>query len=150
MKNIKRLFWIPSFALLVVGCAAPHYAHNDPMLSEWQTYGEMLPPTGMSSSRVYAESQPASYPKPPNIIVQSRNNDSGDAVLADSIRRDIEYDLGLAPSLEHVVIVVRNGRVTLQGSVKSDLDSRVIVDNLRDVIGVTDISNQLEINPAID
>jgi hypothetical protein len=156
MKNIRQLFWLPSLALLIAGCASSHYTHqhSDPVLSEWQAYGEMLPPTGLSNSRVYADSvqpQPANYPKPPNIIVQSdRNSGSGDAVLANAIRHDIEYDMGLAPSFQHVVIVVQNGRLTLQGAVKSDLDSRVIVDNLRDITGVTEISNQLEINPSIN
>ncbi|HXS67419.1 MAG TPA: BON domain-containing protein [Candidatus Polarisedimenticolia bacterium] len=155
MKNIKQLFWIPPLALLVAGCAADRFAvvgHPDPILSEWQAYGEMLPPTGMEPSRVYAEPQMASYPSErPDIIVQSsQNSGSGDALVADAIRRDIEFDRGLAPSLTHVTIIVENGRLTLQGSVRSDLDSRVIVDNLRDIVGVTQITNRLEINPYID
>ncbi len=150
MKNIKQLFWIPSLTLLITGCAVPQVNHRDPQLSEWQTYGEMLPPTGMEPNRIYAAPQPANYPATqPNILID-QNGASGDAALADSIRHEVEYNRGLSPSLDHVVIVVQNGRLILQGSVKSDLDARVIVDDLRDIIGVTQISNQMQINPNID
>ena len=149
MKNIKQLCWIPSL-LLIAGCAVPQVNHRDPQLSEWQTYGEMLPPTGMEPNRVYAEPQPANYPaEQPNIIID-QNGALGDAIVADTIRHEVEYNRGLAPSLDHVVIVVRNGHLILQGTVKSDLDARVIVDDLRDVVGVTQITNQMQINPNID
>lgn len=154
MKMIKQLFWVPLLALFAAGCADRFAVgdHPDPILSEWQSHGEMLPQTGMARSRTYAEPQLANYPaEHPDIVVQSSDNgNAGDALIADAIRRDIEFDRGLAPSLTHVVIVVENGRLTLQGSVKSDLDSRVIVDDLRDIVGVTQITNRLEINPYVD
>jgi len=153
MKKLKQLFWIPSLVLLITGCAGrlPLVGeHPDPQLSEWQAYGEMLPPTGMASSRVYAQPQPSNYPAEQPSIIVDQNGGSGDAILADTIRRQVEYDRGLAPSLDHVVIVVRNGHLTLQGSVRSELDARVIVDDLRDIAGVAQITNQMEINPAID
>ena len=109
-----------------------------------------MTPTGNEGQRVYSE--PAGYPlnNRPSIIVdqdlqQNRNND---LALAYAIRKQVEYDEGLAPSLQRVTITVKNDVVTLQGSVKSDLDSRIIVDNLRDVAGVTLVKNDLEIIPG--
>src|SRR5258708_38487390 len=107
--NIKRLLWISPLALLIAGCAAP--VKQDTTISEWQREG-LLPPTGRETSRVYTE--PVRYPTDePSIIVQpaDKRTASGDLALADTIRQQFEYDLGLAPSLEHVTITVQNGRV---------------------------------------
>lgn len=147
MKNIKFFLWIVPLALLVAGCTAPTY--HDNTIAEWQRDG-MLPPTGGGPSRVYPE--PARYPATtPSIVVQSNNgNTSGDLALADNIRKELEYNLGLAPSLRDVTIAIDNGAVTLQGTVKSDLDARVIVDDLRDIAGVSRINNEMVINPQVD
>jgi osmotically-inducible protein OsmY len=80
---------------------------------------------------------------------QSKNNPA-DLALADTIRREVEYDRGLAPSLQRVIIEVRDGRIILRGAVKSDLDARVIVNNLRDIAGVSRVTNNLEISSAMD
>ena len=148
MKSMKLLVCITPLALLIAGCAAP--VREDTTISEWQHEG-LLPPTGVQSARVYdvPESYPASVP---SIIVDpARRQDTSTVMaLADTIRRRVEYDRGLTPSLERVTIEVRDGRVVLQGSVKSDLDARVIVDDLRDIAGVTSIMDNLEINPNVD
>lgn len=148
MKSMNPLAITTLFVLLIAGCAAP--VRQDTTISEWQREG-MLPPTGVETSRVYTE--PATYPATePSIFVQSdqRNNTGPDLALAESIRQQVQYDRGLAPSLQHVTIQVRDGNVTLEGIVKSDLDARVIVDDLRDIGGVTRIKDNLEINPDVD
>jgi len=150
MKTLKTLFWSVPLALLIVGCTAP--VEQDHTIAEWQREG-LLPPTGRDTTRVYSSAEPIKYPaNAPSIIVQTddRRNSSIDLALADSIRQQIEYDRGLAPSLRRVTIEVQNGQVTLTGVVKSDLDARVIVDDLRDVTGVNRITDNLEINPNID
>ncbi|HWD91991.1 MAG TPA: BON domain-containing protein [Verrucomicrobiae bacterium] len=144
---MKRLFWVSPLVLLIAGCAAP--VQQDPTISEWQREG-LLPPTGVATSRVYPET--ASYPaEEPNIVVKSNEsgNSRADVAVADVIRQQLEYDRGLAPSLEHVTIVLQNGRIFLRGTVKSDLDARVIVDNLRNIMGVSQITDQLEIDPNV-
>ena len=148
MKTMKQIFWMMPLAVLIAGCAAP--VQQDHTLAEWQREG-LLPPTGSETTRVY--SQPESYPSDqPRITVDSdrRGNATSDLALADTIRRQVEYDRGLTPSLRYVNIEVRNGRVILRGTVKSDLDARIIVDDLRDITGVTRISDNLEINPDVD
>jgi hypothetical protein len=147
MKMLKQFIWLAPLALLtlLIGCAAP--TQSDPTIAEWQQNG-MLPPTGDETARVYPQRE--SYPSAePNIIVQTENGRtaSGDLALADTIRRQFEYDRGLAPSLRGVTVEVQNGRVVLRGSVRSDLDQRVIVDDLREIAGVSRISNNLEIDP---
>jgi hypothetical protein len=141
MKTFKQLIWLTPLAFLV-GCALP--VQSDYTIAEWQENG-FLPPTGGSNSRVYSQPQP--YPATtPVIIVQS----SGDQGLADSIRQGFEYDRGLAPSLHRVTVKVQNGQVILLGSVRSDLDQRVIVDNIREMAGVTRITDNLEIDPYMN
>lgn len=144
MKTLKQFVWLAPLALLI-GCAAP--VEGDHTIAEWQRNG-MLPPTGDETPRVYPQRE--TYPSlEPSIIVQTDNGrtDAGDLALADSIRRHFEYDRGLAPSLKRVTVEVQNGRVVLRGSVRSDIDQRAIVDNVRDIAGVTRITNDLEIDP---
>jgi BON domain len=148
MKTLRNLFWISPLVLLIAGCAAP--VKQDTTLSEWQQEG-LLPPTGHEPSRVYPEA--ANYPtQAPNIIVEDgdRRNAGTDLALAENIREQLQYDRGLTPSLKNVTVAVENGQVVLRGSVKSELDARVIVDDLRDISGVTRISDQLEIDPNVD
>jgi hypothetical protein len=147
MKTLKKLVWLTPLAFLI-GCAAP--VQQDHIIAEWQQNG-FLPPTGMSNSRVY--SQPQAYPATtPSIIVATDNGKTvaGDQALADSIRESLEFDRGLAPSLQRVIVEVQNGNVILHGSVSSDLDQRVIVDHLRDMAGVTRVTNNMRINPTMD
>jgi hypothetical protein len=147
MKMLKQLAWIAPLALFV-GCAAP--VQRDHTIAEWQQNG-MLPPTGDEAPRVYSSSREAYPTAEPGIIVQTANGKTaaGDLSLADTIRRQFEYDRGLAPSLKQVTIEVRNGRVVLRGSVRSDLDRRAIVDSVRDIVGVTRITDDLEIDPNL-
>jgi len=149
MKTLKQIFWIAPLALLIAGCAAPD--SGDATYAEWRRE-ELLPPTGSEATRVY--SAPKTYPAvaEPNIIVQTGpgRNSTGDLALADAIREEIESDHGIAPSMRDVFFEVRDGRVTVRGSVKSDLDARVIVDDLRNVAGINRITNNLEINPYVN
>jgi hypothetical protein len=146
MKITKQLILMTPLALLVAGCVP---VRPDSTIAEWEREGQLprLTPTGRGAQRVYSQS--AAYPDQPSIVVisdqqQARRND---IALAEAIRRHVEYDAGIAPSLSRVTITVGNDVVTLQGTVKSDLDSRVIVDNLRDVSGVTLVKNDLAISP---
>jgi|SRR5579864_2782025 len=149
MKILKQLSWMTPLALLMTGCNLP--VKPDTTIAEWQREGKlpMLAATGTENTRVYAnaDNYPAIYQ--PRIIVQAdtRQNRTGDLTLGDEIRQRVEYDRGLAPSLERVTFSIRNGDVVLQGTVKSDFDAQVIVDALRDMPGVTQIKNELEINP---
>lgn len=150
MKTLKKLLCLSPLALFLAGCAAP--VHKDTTISQWEREG-LLPPTGSETSRVYAQPAVANYPAHvPNIVVEQadQRNTGPDRALAESIRDQFEYDRGLAPSLTHVTISVQNGQVFLLGSVKSDMDVRLVVDGLRDIPGIVHISNQLEINPDAD
>lgn len=147
MKITKQLILMTPLALLVAGCMP---VRPNPTISEWEQEGQLPPrimPTGYEGQRVYGESVTYPLDNRPAIIVEQQQNGS-DMALARAIRRHIEYDASLAPSLAGVTIMVRNNVVTLQGSVRSDLDARVIVNNLRDVTGVTLVRNNLEIIPG--
>lgn len=154
MKIAKELILMTPLALLVAGCNLP--ARQDTTVADWVATGQLpqfaLTPTGTRAQRVYSDTTPTyPYPNPPTIVVSTdqQHNVGNDRALADAIRRHIQYDRGLAPSLEHVTIGVGNDAVTLQGSVRSELDARVIVDDLRDVDGVTTVRNYLVIDPNV-
>ena len=172
MKNMKHIIWITPLAILIAGCASSQPTssqatmHQDPQIAEWER-DQMLPwvaewqsdgqservlsPTGPGTSRVYADQKTFSGSQPSVIVLSDQTSNTGiDTALADTIRREMAADRGLAPSLERVVIEVQDGSVILRGAVKSDLDARVIVDNLRDVDGVTRVTNNLEINSGIN
>ena len=149
MKILKQLVWITPLTLLIAGCAAP--VHPDTTVAQWQEQGQ-LPPTGTENQHVYVnrDNYPMDYQ--PKIIVQAdtRQSRAGDLALGDTIRQRVAYDRGLGPSLQRVTISIQNGVVILEGTVKSDFDARVIVDALRDVPRVSEIKNELEINPNWD
>jgi hypothetical protein len=143
MKITIQLILMTPLALLVAGCMP---VRPNPTISEWEREGQLprLTPTGNQGQRVYPQAVTYPLDDRPSIIVER----GSDLALARAIRRHIEYDAGLAPSLSRVTIVVKNDVVTLQGSVNSDLDARVIVNNLRDVSGVTLVKNDLETSPG--
>jgi hypothetical protein len=152
MNISKMLVLMTPLALLAAGCNVP--ARPNTVVSNWVAYGQLpqfaLTPTGQRAQRVYSDTTPTyPYPNSPNIVVTTdqQHNMGNDMILADAIRKHVQYDRGLAPSLERVTIGVNNDAVTLQGTVRSDLDARVIVDDLRDVDGVTVVRNDLEIDP---
>jgi hypothetical protein len=154
MKKTIQLIWIAPLALLVAGCSNIP-AQPDTTVVDWVHYGQLpqfaLTPTGTRVQRVYSDTTPTyPYPNPARIVVRvdQQHNMSNDRALAYAIQKQIEYDRGLAPSLEHVTIGVENDAVTLQGTVRSEFDARVIVDDLRDVDGVTVVKNDLEVNPS--
>ena len=103
----------------------------------------------MQTGRVYAEPGVTPAVQEPNVVVEQceKRNTASDFVLADNIRDQMGSDRGLAPSLQGVTIAVCDGQVTLRGAVKSDMDARVVADDLRDVPGVSRLKNELEINP---
>ena len=152
MKTERLFMLITPLALLVAGCSVP--ARPNTTVADWVQYGQLphfaLAATGTQYQRVYSETTPTyPYPNPPRVVVESdqQPNRGNDLALAESIRRHIQYDRGLAPSLQDVTIAVADDGVILRGTVKSELDARVIVDDLRDVNGVTDVRNDLEITP---
>src|SRR5579871_4472196 len=149
MKTAKQLILMAPLALLVAGCMP---VRPNTTIAEWESEGQLprLTPTGNEGQRVYSE--PARYPDRPTIVVQSdqQQNRRDDLALAAAIRDQVQYDAGLTPSLAGVTIAVKDEAVTLQGTVKSDLDSRIIVNDLLDVPGVTVVKNNLEITPDLD
>lgn len=146
MKTTRYLILMAPLALLVAGCVP---VRPNSTIAEWESDGQLprLTPTGNEGQRVYSE--PARYPDRPNIVVepsQQQNNRDGLA-LAEAIREQVEYDRSLAPSLTGVTIAVKDDAVILQGTVKSEFDARIIVDDLRGVPGVRVVKNNLEIVP---
>src|SRR5579871_2110517 len=103
MKIIKQLMIMTPLALLVAGCMP---VRPNPTISEWEQEGQLprLTPTGYQGQRVYSES--VTYPlndQPSIIVAQDQQQQRGsDIALAKAIRRHIEYDAGLAPSLAGV------------------------------------------------
>src|ERR1044071_6500785 len=119
MKMTRQIIWAAPITLLIAGCASPTYQsstpYDNPTVAEWQREGQLLP-TG-ESPRVYVQPETSAVDMP-KIVVESNRHDSSDLALADSIRQKLQFNRGLAPSLRNVTISVRDGRVTLRGTVK--------------------------------
>ncbi len=73
----------------------------------------------------------------------------GMTVADRNLTRDIHQNLisrgEFKDSLEAVRIIVHNGRVTLQGTVRSQVESHNLVAAIEKLIGVTSVENQLRI-----
>ena len=145
----KLLMMITPLALLASGCNAP--VRHDTTISNWVRDGELppYPPGGISGEHAYLATLNYPLNNEPSIVVEADRDQirASDMALAKAIRRHVEYDRGLAPSLVGVSIRVQNDVVILQGAVRSDFDARIIVDDLREVPGVTLVENDLAVNP---
>jgi len=146
-KTAKQLIWIAPLSVLIAGCSSTPNVPETAM-AEWRSEYQ-LPPTGGDSQRVYVYTEKPAYPEMPRVVVDPGRKEgaAGDYALANSIRNSLEDNRGLAPSLQHTTIIVRDGWVTLRGMVRSDMDARLAMDSLREIPGVRRVKSELEINP---
>ena len=68
-----------------------------------------------------------------------------DSELTRRIRKAVTDDNRLSPAAKNAKIVTKDGRVTLQGSVPSDVEKDAVDGHARDVAGASNVDNQLVI-----
>lgn len=82
-----------------------------------------------------------------SIHVAVQGSSEADQTVAQKITQELRATTPLAAALQQVNVVINNGNVTLQGSVKSEQQKRDIESSIRHVIGVASVDNQLQVSP---
>ncbi len=70
--------------------------------------------------------------------------DNQDSDLAEDVATSLRYNSETS-HLHHIRILVRNGIVRLRGTVFSDDDLAIVEEQIRDLEGVIDVQNELEV-----
>jgi BON domain len=97
--------------------------------------------------------QPDSYSSTPNTQPAPPTSDKpkvtpSDRAIAEKIRRTIYPDKALATVVRQIKVVVQDGKVTLQGSVRSSEERNTIFTKAVAVAGEGNVINKIEITPS--
>jgi hypothetical protein len=128
MQKSRLLSPVGLFALGVSLLAAPVLGHQDPQ-------------------------QPDSYSSTPNTQPAPPTSDKpkvtpSDRAIAEKIRRAIYPDKTLSTVARQIKVVVQDGKVTLQGSVRSGEERNTIFTKAVAVAGEGNVINKIEIIPS--
>lgn len=83
--------------------------------------------------------------EPPQPVSQVHT--SADAQLQASVRKAIENDASLSDAGHHVTVIVVDSAVVLRGLVKDDKEKLRIETVARQVGGVREVTNELDVKP---
>jgi hyperosmotically inducible protein len=129
MKTIPLLFLIP--AVLVIGCSRDRDARQVPQ----------------SSAAVEADNSGRNV-RDRNEGTKTAGDQSeneADRTITQNIRKAITADDSLSTNAKNVKIITNDGTVTLRGPVKSEKEKADIEAKAKQVAGVKNVDNQLEI-----
>lgn len=87
-------------------------------------------------------------PNPPRNQAASQIHRSADAQLQASVRNTILNDASLSDAGHHVTVIVSDSAVVLRGSVKDDAEKTRIDTLVRQVHGVKEVTNELDVQPS--
>lgn len=86
-------------------------------------------------------------PPPPPHQAASQIHSSADAQLQASVRKAIANDTSLSDAGHQVTVIVSDGAVVLRGPVKDDTEKTRIDTLVRQVGGVKEVTNELDVRP---
>lgn len=84
------------------------------------------------------------YSIAPELLGQS----PADMDLTRQIRRAVLDDASLSPYAHNVMIIARNGRVTLKGPVRSMQERALVEEKAASVAGRDNVKNEVEVSPG--
>lgn len=87
-------------------------------------------------------------PPPPHNQAASQIHSSADAQLQASVRKAIANDASLSDAGHQVIVIVSDGAVVLRGPVKGDTEKTRIDTLVRQVHGVKEVTNELDVQPS--
>lgn len=82
---------------------------------------------------------------PPPEHAASQIHSSADAQLQASVRRAIANDASLSDDARHATVIVSDGAVVLRGKVKDDTEKGRVDTLVRQVGGVKEVTNELDV-----
>lgn len=68
-----------------------------------------------------------------------------DALISQSIRRDILQDATMSPTAHNIFISTESGHVTLRGAVTSNTEKQKVLATARGIPGVGEVHDELEV-----
>lgn len=87
-------------------------------------------------------------PSPSSTAPSATNPSATDQALAQRIASSLREDSTLAETAPNITVEVNNGTVTLKGSVNSQQQRSDIESKVRNITGVTQVVNNLEVASA--
>jgi osmotically-inducible protein OsmY len=87
-------------------------------------------------------------PSPSSTTPSATNPSATDQALAQQIASSLREDSSLAATAPNITVEVNNGTVTLKGSVNSQQQRSDIESKVRNITGVTQVVNNLEVASA--
>jgi osmotically-inducible protein OsmY len=87
-------------------------------------------------------------PSPSSTAPSATNPSATDQALAQRIASSLREDSSLAATAPNITVEVNNGTVTLKGSVNSQQQRSDIESKVRNITGVTQVVNNLEVASA--
>jgi osmotically-inducible protein OsmY len=82
------------------------------------------------------------------VTADQQKEDAGDRDIASRIRQSIVSDKSLSTYAHNVKVIVRDGRVTLKGPVRSKDERETVEAKAIEVAGAGHVTNQITIAPA--
>jgi osmotically-inducible protein OsmY len=80
------------------------------------------------------------------VNIQVQGTSPTDQTLAQQINQELRTDASLAAAVSQVNVTVANGRVTLRGTVKNEVQKREIESAIQRATGVSSVDNQLRVS----
>jgi hypothetical protein len=77
----------------------------------------------------------------------NQGNAETDRKITAAVRRAVVADRHLSLTAKNIKVITQYGKVTLRGTVKSDTEKAKIEQHVKDVSGVTEVDDQLEVKP---
>ena len=77
-----------------------------------------------------------------------QNLDPGDRAITQKIRKSIHHDKGLSTYAQNIKIITQNGKVTLRGPVRSEVEKGSLQAKAAAVAGEENVTNKLEVAPS--
>ena len=85
---------------------------------------------------------------PSQVTADQQSNRKTDVEITSEIRKAVVADKELSTYAHNVKIVTRHGKVTLKGPVRSDEEKKLIASKASDVVGASNVTNQISIAPS--
>jgi osmotically-inducible protein OsmY len=104
----------------------------------------------LSATSTSGETSQSSAGQTGGITVNVQGTTQADRTLAQQISQELRSDASLASAISQVSISVNEGRVTLRGAVKNDVQKKEIESAIQRATGVSSIDNQLRVGTSPD
>lgn len=110
--------------------------------------GAAMDETFSSTGTEKSDSSQPSGGQTGSVTVNFQGSSDSDRMLAQQISQELRADASLASAISQVGISVNDGRVTLQGTVKNEVQKREIESAIERATGVSSVDNQLRVSAS--